>query len=104
MVTKMKNNLIETIRKIISLLDECSYFNQADWFKERLVILQSSELNSELFMSSLREIQDIIAGSGSFSDLSMIPNKISKLSREEANQRKWDLIDLLEDEIGRLLI
>jgi len=99
MTARLLNLLIE----IEQLLKACGYDDHAKWFLERRVLLASEGLLRQRARSVLNELQSIIAGLGSFSDLSMVPTSFRGLGREEARTRQWDLADELDKEIEQIL-
>lgn len=76
------------------------YPKQAQWFRDRIQMLNESELSERLQV--LEQIQDILAGMGSFSDLSLSPSPDSGKSREQARLRQWDLVSEIYDAIERI--
>lgn len=49
-----------------------------------------------------KEIQGILAGMGSFSDLPLSPSPESGLTREQARLRQWDLVSEIDEAIDLL--
>lgn len=101
--TAMIARLLELLIEIEQLLNACGYDDQANWFLERRTLLATEGLPEQRVRSVLTELRGIIAGMGSFSDLSMVPTSLTGLSREEARTRQWDLADELDEEIERML-
>lgn len=99
----MVSKIISIVEEIINLLAICGYTSQVEWFKERLEILSSNTSDSEIVHETLAEIRSVLGGMGSLSDLSMVPVDSSKMTREQANQLKWELIDLLDEEVAKEL-
>jgi hypothetical protein len=99
----MKENLIEIIQKIITLLNQCGYYQKSEWFKKKMEAFLKNPVESDYFQNDLKDVKSIIAGMGSFSDLSMIPNEDSNITEDEADKMQWELADDLYDEIERLL-
>ena len=83
MMVRLRNLLIE----IEDLLKACGYDDQAKWFLERRALLENEGLPRQRARSVLNELQSIIAGMGSFSDLSMVPISFRGLGWEEARTR-----------------
>lgn len=92
----MKNKLISTIGEIINLLMECNNQDRALWFEEKLNIIEKSSEDSEEFISAIKTIKSILVGMGSFTDLSLIPRKGSKLTIKEARIKKFDLAEKID--------
>lgn len=102
----MSSDLISTINKIINLLRLCEYSEEADWFEERKVLLANPELSFSSREALLREIRSIIAGQGSFSDLSLqAPSSDSSrsMTRMELRQIQWNLANELGSGIDHCL-
>lgn len=99
----MKKNLIDTVEAIATLLALCSLDDQADWFRAKGATLRVERIDSPKFQEELRDIKRIIAGMGSFTDLSLTPGIGSGLNREEARLRQWELAEQLDVSIQMLL-
>jgi len=99
---EMIENLIEIIKKIINLLDQCGYYQKSEWFTKKMEVFLKNPVDSDSFQNDLREVKSIIGGMGSFSDLPMIPNEDSNLTKDEARKMQWTLADDLYEEIGRI--
>ena len=65
-------------------------------------VFLKNPVDSDSFQNDLREVKSIIGGMGSFSDLPMIPNEDSNLTKDEARKMQWTLADDLYEEIGRI--
>jgi len=92
----MSKEIGETITKIISLLQFCGYEEQATWFKEKLAQLDKSTKNNDVFVQVANEIQNVLAGQGSFTDLPLSPPDNSNLSRDEIRHQQWGLAKRLD--------
>jgi|ERR1700752_606923 len=99
----MTNELIKVIDEIVELLSQCNWEDRAEWFKAKRNILLSLDPEEAAFRQELLEIQSIIAGMGSFTDLPLYPKKGVKLTSQEARNRKWDLAERLDEAIKELL-
>ena len=99
----MKHKLIKILNEIVDLLKECNWQNKASWFEEKLIIIESCNVDSKEFISSIKAIKSILAGMGSFTDLPMIPVNDSKLSKEEARKKQFDLAKMLDVVVIKLL-
>ncbi|MBC8029829.1 MAG: hypothetical protein H7Z16_06940 [Pyrinomonadaceae bacterium] len=99
MITKLD----EVLRKIISLLRTCGVDKNAEWFEDRKDILARTQTESPEFQQTLLEIRNVIAGMGSFSDLSLIPLPSSGVTKDDAGRLQWDLAEELDEVIAELL-
>lgn len=99
----MREKLFTTLCRVIDLLGICGEKNRAEWFGARLEILIREPSHSERFQQLIRELRGVLAGMGSFSDLSLSPSSDVELSRQEARDLQWQLIDELDEAIGELL-
>lgn len=100
----MKDKLTNTIKEIINLLDICELDLQVAWLNERLEVIEREEIGTEIFQAKLKELKNIIAGMGSFSDLSLIPKATSGITKADAEKKQWELADDLDAAITELLI
>ena len=99
----MKNKLIQIIANVIALLGDCELFDQADWFREKMNAIEKTDGSISELQPLAKEIRNIIAGMGSFSDLSLEPSKESGMSDDDANKEKWELADKLDHITGEIL-
>jgi hypothetical protein len=99
----MKEKLFQTMDEIIDLLEKCDWDDKANWFKSKQQVLQKLDFNSEEFRRELAELDDIIAGMGSFTDLPLYPKKGAKLTAQEAKNRQWDLAEKLGAAVDEIL-
>jgi hypothetical protein len=100
---KMKDRLLELLRQAIDPLHACDYGSQAEWFQVRRWKLQSATENGEVFQATLREVQAIIGGMGSFTDLSLTPTQGSGLTRGTAREQQCRLAEQIDAVIERLM-
>lgn len=92
----MKRALVgieSVLHEIVKLLQACGEQDKASWFREKVDQLQLSTDNSSLRKQLLAEIQTNLTGMGSFADISLRPPLESGLSRREARQKQWGLVD-----------
>jgi len=99
----MKDKLIQLIESAISLLTDCELLDQADWFKEKKNAIDKTDGSISEIRPFVKEIRGILAGMGSFSDLSLEPSIESGMSYDDANKRKWEIADALDDITGEIL-
>ncbi len=92
---KMTDDLISTIDNVIQLLKECGETDRAKWFVERQAVVTAMPTASAEFQAAIHQVQDILVGMGSFSDLALTPRKHSTLTREMAREQQWDLTERL---------
>lgn len=91
----MKEEVDETLDEIIELLVACGAEGQADWFRSKQKVLRAAGRQSAEYRRELAELRGIIAGMGSFTDLSLQPGYGSRLTAREARERQWDLAERL---------
>jgi hypothetical protein len=99
----MKEQLIRTLKKAVDLLAACNLPSRADWFNSRMDVIQSDATSPELFDKTVREIRGIIAGMGSFTDLSLVPSRTSALTEETARRLQWEIADELDEATAGLI-
>ena len=90
--------IISLLEQTSKLLSECGATEKSNWFNEKIIELKNTN-NHDLLI----EINNILGGQGSFSDLSLIPGKESKLSQEEARNIQWELTEKLSEEISNVV-
>ncbi len=91
----MKSEFLVAIRNIADLLIACDLDSEARWFQERELALGKLQPSSREFQKILKELEHILAGMGSFTDLRLHPKKGSGLTEREAAKRQWDLAQRL---------
>ena len=91
----MRDDFVSTVDDVIRLLNECNEGGRAQWFAERQAIMKASPTTSAEFQDAIAQVQDILVGMGSFSDLALTPRKHSALTREVAREQQWDLTERL---------
>ena len=100
----MRDKLLVTLMKIVELLTSCGERTRAEWFRGRLEVLKSERLESKKFQEVIHELHGVLAGMGSLSDLSLNPAPTSGLTRQEARNQQWDLVEDLDEAISGLLV
>jgi hypothetical protein len=90
--------IVELVAKTIWLLNECDLSDRAEWFEDKREILRKG--SEDEVINALNEIDKILAGIGSFSDLPLIPKKGSVLNKLEAREMQWNLVEQLGDKIA----
>ncbi len=88
--------LQDVLKRTAQLLVECELDEQASWFKDQLHRVRESGSDLAEVTSVASEVRSIIAGMGSFSDLSLQPSIHSKLSESQALKIKWNLADEMD--------
>jgi hypothetical protein len=99
----MKSKLKAVLNSAASLLHDCAIEEHAGWFREQVARLERNDSDSTV-TEVATDVRSIIAGMGSFSDLSLQPGIDSGLSEQEVNDIKWNIVDKLNsitDEILR---
>ncbi len=93
------SNLVVLLRQAECLLRDCSWPQQADWFSKKAELWEAVQDGNLARVSELNDIQDILAGAGSFSDLPMVPTVGSGLTETEARDKVWELVGAIDDAI-----
>lgn len=99
----MKDKLLVTLTRVVELLVSCGERSRAEWFDEKLTVLNSEHTESARFQVALRELRGTLGGMGSLSDLSLNPAPASGLTRQEARSQQWGLVEDLDEAIRDLL-
>lgn len=99
----MKSELVNIITQIIYLLNECNWQNKALWFADKLDKINRYHEGTEEFISLTKDIQKIIAGMGSFTDLPLMPREESLLSYDYVRSMQFELAVRLDTVILKLL-
>jgi len=99
----MKERLVSALGDVVELLLSCGLQSRADWFSLRLGVIRSSATSPEQLKITVREIRGIVAGMGSFTDLSLVPLKETGLTKDWARKKQWELADELDEVTGALL-
>ena len=99
----MRDKLLVTLMRIVELLRSCGERTRAEWFRERLAVLEGEHSESERFQEVIRELRGVLAGMGSLSDLSLNPTSASGLTRQEVRDQQWELVEDLDHAIAGLL-
>lgn len=98
----MKQELLGILSEIITLLMECGQENRSRWFQEKRDLLQAAPFHTEAARKQLAEMEGIIGGMGSFTDLSLIPRGNSLLTPAQAKQRQFELAKRLGSCLRRI--
>lgn len=98
----MKPKLLAVIGEIIELLRACNWPDKAAWFSQKKDLLSKINPSDEAFSRELLEIEKIMTGMGSFSDLPLYPSKESGLSEKQTAEKQWRLVDQLTELIRQV--
>jgi hypothetical protein len=101
----MKTELFAVIGEIIELLRACNWPDKAAWFLQKQDLLSKLSLSDEEFKEFKRElfeIEKIMTGMGSFSDLPLYPPQESGLSEKQAAEKQWRLANQLTELIRKI--
>ncbi len=94
--------LMDTLVSVIDLLNNCQMSNKAEWFFERLQRIKND--SSDLVLIEVaKEVRSVIAGIGSFTDLSLQPSTESGMSAMDAEKMQWRLADDIDTATCRIL-
>lgn len=99
----MKKKVLKVIDEIIDLVTVCGLEDQANWFRAKQKVLRASDPHGAEFRRELAELNHIIAGMGSFTDLVLHPKKEAKLTAQEATNKQWDLAERLGQAVKEAL-
>lgn len=98
----MKRELLAVIGEIIELLRACNWPDKAAWFSQKQELLRKLNPSDEEFKRELLDIEKIMTGMGSFSDLPLYPSKESGLSEKQAAEKQWKLVNQLSELIKKI--
>lgn len=98
----MRDELVAALARMEALLRECGWNEQADWLSARRNEFASLSPDSPSFHQKLRDLDAILAGMGSLSDVPMYPKEGSALTVLQARQQHWDLIALIDSLVSGL--
>jgi hypothetical protein len=99
----MKREILTALQRAERLLIECGWDDRAAWFRVRRERLQSLPEASDELKNIAREIDGILVGRGSFSDVPMYPKSGSLLTRKQARAEQWALTDELHKVLDPIL-
>jgi len=77
------------------LLRACGWDNRAEWLASRRRVVESAPRTAPEFREALNDLQSVLVGMGSFSDVPMYPKPGAGLTRQEALNQQWDLTETL---------
>ncbi len=92
------NEIVNLLGKIVWLLKEYNYPDEALWYEEKISKLKNNKVGIE--KETLLEIYSSLAGMGSFYDIPLVPSKDSKISEVELRKEQWELVEKLGDQIN----
>lgn len=99
----MKENLLNILSRIIKLLIDCGLQDMANWFDKAKTVFEINSIETDEFQQKLCELDSILTGMGSFSDLPL-SSKSGKLSDQEIRNIQWELVEDIGDAIDKLKI
>ena len=99
----MIDTIIAVAERMYKLLVACNYVSQADWLDKRIAILKSGVSSQADRRAVLSELQGIIAGMGSFTDIPLKPSAESGLTAVAAERRQWELAEKLDAAINAVV-
>lgn len=102
-MTNVKNRLEHVLEEVVALLVECNHSDKAEWFCDRLHHLRDKNCTTSQLEEIAGQIRTILAGMGSFSDLSLVPSEDSDLSVRDAHELQWDLAEALDSVTEEIL-
>ncbi len=99
----MTDSLLNLLSRTIELLRDCGWQDKANWFEETKTVFESNSSETEVFQQKLSELDSILTGMGSFSDIPL-SSKSGKLSDQEIRNIQWELVEDIGDAIDKLKI
>jgi len=97
----MNNTICELLVRASKLLRECGLDEKADWFDERCSVLRQVPFDSKDSAVILDEIDNAIAGMGSFVDMPLSP-KSDQLTVQQARDEQWELAEAIGTAIEKI--
>lgn len=97
----MRDTLLHLISRTIELLKDCSWQDKASWFEEMRTVFETNSTETDVFQQKLNELDSILAGVGSFSDLPLT-SKSGKFSDQEVRKIQWELVEEIGEAINEL--
>ncbi|WP_431279062.1 hypothetical protein [Leifsonia poae] len=85
--------LIDVVRRVIELLEQCGRQENAHWMRERLRLLQVGDASETL--ACTKELHSIVLGMGGLIDISLEPRDPLSLSANDARASMDELADRL---------
>jgi len=92
----MNEKLERALERTIELLENCKHSDKAVWFRDHLHRLRDEGSQPSAIRETAEAIRSVLAGMGSFSDLSLIPSTECGLSIRDAHQLQWRLVEELD--------
>jgi secreted Zn-dependent insulinase-like peptidase len=97
-----RKELMDSLVSVIDLLNNCQMSNKVEWFFERLQRIKND--SSDLVLIEVaKEVRSVIAGIGSYTDLSLQPSVESGMSEMDAQKMQWSLADDMDTATCRIL-
>ena len=99
----MNEKLESALGRTIELLENCKHRDKAVWFRDHLDRLRDEGSQPSEIRKTAEAIRSVLAGMGSFSDLSLVPSAESGLSIRDAHQLQWALVEELDSVTEEIL-
>ena len=87
----MKESFQEALVSAENLLTQSGYTHFAKWFADRIERVSALQEKSDGLRQIALDVNNMLVGMGSFSDLSLEPLESSGLSLKEATDKQWDI-------------
>jgi hypothetical protein len=97
----MKNQLLKLIQIAADLLADCGWEDKAKWFFELKISIGNTSQGSKEFNKYLNELDNVLSGMGSFSDLPL-RDRTEKMTEQEVRNLQWEIVEQLGDTIEKL--
>ena len=99
----MNEKLESALGRTIELLENCKHRDKAVWFRNHLHRLRDQSNQPSEIRETVEAIRSVLAGMGSFSDLSLVPSAESGLSIRDAHRLQWSLVEELDSATEEIL-
>jgi hypothetical protein len=97
----MKNQLLKLIQMAIDLLIDCGWEDKAKWFSDLKKSIENTDQCAKEFNKYLNEIDNVLSGMGSFSDLPL-KDRTGRKSEQDIRNLQWELVEKIGDAIEKL--
>lgn len=91
----MKDRLLNLLSRVIELLVDCGWQEEANWFEKIRAEIDASSAGSQPFRAQLAKLDSVLAGIGSFGDLPL-KSKSGNMSEQEVRELQWQLLEDLD--------
>ena len=96
----MNKNLANVLAKISELLVACERHEDAAFINLMRIKLEQNALSKTEYNSIIDDLKKFMHPRGVFCDSSLVPNKNSGMTLDDAYKLQWDLADQFWEEFG----